>query len=79
MATSEERRPAPAAEYYYRRTLSLPELIKAAAMGVGAGVAAFYVARRLLERTPLVVERGQPAPDRGRAPARRRADRPRGG
>jgi hypothetical protein len=79
MATSEERRPAPAAEYYYRRALSLPELLKAVGVGVGAGLAAFYVARRLLERTPLVVERGQPALDRARVATRRRADGRRGG
>jgi hypothetical protein len=79
MATSEERRPAPAAEYYYRRALSLPELLKATAVGVGAGLAAFYVARRLLERTPLLVERGLPTPARPRVPGRRRADGPRGG
>jgi hypothetical protein len=79
MATSEERRPAPAAEYYYRRALSLPEMLKAAAVGVGAGLATFYVVRRLLERTPLLVERGLPAPARPRVPARRRADGARGG
>lgn len=50
-------RPLPssqATEYVYRRDLGPRELLPAVALGVGAGLAAFYVARVLLERTPLV-------------------------
>jgi hypothetical protein len=72
MGISEQRRPSPAAEYYYRRALGLADLLKAAAVGVGAGLAAFYVAHRLLERTPLVVDRTSAMPER--APRRRRRD-----
>ena len=44
-------------EYYYRRRLSAPELLKAAGIGIGAGLLAFYVSRLLFERTPLLPER----------------------
>jgi hypothetical protein len=80
MRTSEQRRPAPAAEYYYRRALGVADLLKAATVGLGAGLAAFYVVHRLLERTPLTVEREQASP--GRAPRRGRRGvpgRPAGG
>ena len=40
-------------EYYYRRDLQRPELLSAVGVGVGVGVAAFYVARLLMQRTPL--------------------------
>ncbi|HET7458819.1 MAG TPA: hypothetical protein VFJ74_14315 [Gemmatimonadaceae bacterium] len=40
-------------EYYYRRDLERPEVMTAVGIGVGVGVAAFYVARLLLQRTPL--------------------------
>ena len=46
-------------EYYYRRTLSVRELLPALGVGIGAGAVAFYVAKLLLERTPL---RPDPAP-----------------
>jgi hypothetical protein len=45
-------------EYYYRRPLSLSELVPAVALGIGAGFFAFYVTRVLLQRTPLEVEPG---------------------
>lgn len=41
-------------EYYYRRRLTVRELLPAVGIGIGAGAVAFYVARVLLERTPLV-------------------------
>lgn len=42
--------------YVYRRTLSGRELIPALGAGIVTGLAAFYVARLLLERTPLLPE-----------------------
>ena len=40
--------------YSYRRPLSGRELLPALAIGVGAGLLAFYVARLFAQRTPLV-------------------------
>ena len=48
----------PAAEYDYPRRLTPAEIAGAAAVGVGVGLAAFYVARVLGARTPL----NEPAP-----------------
>jgi hypothetical protein len=42
--------------YVYRRPLSGRELIPAIGAGVVTGLAAFYVARLFLERTPLLPE-----------------------
>jgi hypothetical protein len=42
--------------YVYRRTLSERELIPAVGAGIVVGLAAFYVARLFLERTPLLPE-----------------------
>jgi hypothetical protein len=42
--------------YVYRRKLSGRELIPAVGAGVLTGLAAFYVARLFLERTPLLPE-----------------------
>jgi hypothetical protein len=44
-------------EYYYRRSLTPRELVPALGVGVGVGLVAFYIARLLLERTPLRPER----------------------
>ena len=44
-------------EYYFRRRLTLRELLPAIGIGIGAGLAAFYVARVLAQRTPLRPER----------------------
>ena len=49
-------RPRGQSDYYYRRPLDARELLPAVAVGVGAGLAAFYVARLLLQRTPLMRE-----------------------
>jgi hypothetical protein len=40
--------------YVYRRTLDARELIPAIGAGIVTGLAAFYVARLFLERTPLL-------------------------
>lgn len=42
--------------YVYRRPLAFNELIPAIGAGVVTGLAAFYVARLFLERTPLLPE-----------------------
>lgn len=42
------------AEYNYRRRLGLAELLPAIAVGLGAGLAGFYLARVMAEKTPLV-------------------------
>ena len=44
------------AGYVYRRPLTGRELLPAIGVGVAAGLAAFYVARVFLERTPLLPE-----------------------
>lgn len=50
-------RSSSAREYTYRRTLGVREILPAIAVGIGAGLLGFYVARLLLQRTPLRVER----------------------
>jgi hypothetical protein len=52
-APSSALRGAAQDEYYYRRDLERSELMSAVGVGIGVGVAAFYVARVLLQRTPL--------------------------
>ncbi len=49
--------PLLADEYTYRRPLTPRELVPALGVGLGVGLAAFYIARLLLERTPLRPER----------------------
>ncbi len=59
MATPSDRpSPAPARleGYVYRRALTGAELIPAISAGIVTGLAAFYVARLFLERTPLLPE-----------------------
>ena len=46
------------AEYSYRRPLGLREMLPAIGVAIGAGLVAFYIARILLQRTPMRVERG---------------------
>jgi hypothetical protein len=42
--------------YVYRRQLDARELIPAIGAGIVTGLAAFYIARLFLERTPLLPE-----------------------
>jgi hypothetical protein len=42
--------------YVYRRRLSTRELLPAIGAGVATGLAAFYIAKLFLERTPLLPE-----------------------
>ena len=51
---------AVATDYYFRRDLTLREHLPAIGVAVGAGIAAFYVVRMLLQRTPLVPVRDIP-------------------
>jgi hypothetical protein len=60
-AKSDPRAEPAGSRYFYRRSLSAGALLPAVGLGVVAGVAAFYVARLFLERTPLVSD---PAPPR---------------
>ena len=61
--------PAPGRNYFYRRSLGPRETLSAVGIGVAAGALAFYVARVLLERTPLIEPEKAPRPPR-RAGAR---------
>ena len=47
-------------------------LLPAIAMGVGAGLVVFYIARILAERSPLEIDPTDPAPDGAALPARTR-------
>ena len=59
MAERTQGRPSvPAVSYYYRRPLSLSEMLPAVGAGIGAGVAVFYLARLFLQKTPLLREPG---------------------
>ena len=57
--------------YYYRRDLSAGELLVPAAIGAGVGLAVFYLARLIEQRTPLAAEeRGHGSQrDRGASPS----------
>ena len=78
MTTIEPRGPTPAPDYYYRRPLSLRDQLPAIGVAVGAAAVAFYVARLLIQRTPL--DRVADIPTTGaRGPARRTARRLDGG
>lgn len=57
------------AEYTYRRKLRATEIMPAIAAGVGVGFVGFYLARLILQRTPLVPRRsGGGIPARTRPP-----------
>jgi hypothetical protein len=65
-AKSDPRDESGDAEYSYRRTLSVGELLPAIGMGMAAGVLAFYVARVFLQRTPLSARAVTPSRRRSR-------------
>jgi hypothetical protein len=56
-AMREPRSSSAGSEYYYRRRLTVRELLPAIGVGLGAGLAAFYVAMVFAQRTPLRPER----------------------
>lgn len=43
------------AEYSYRRALRVRDVLPAIGVAIGAGLVAYYIARVLLQRTPLRV------------------------
>lgn len=53
---------APEPHYYYRRELSATELLAPVALGAGVGLAVFYLARLLAQRTPLMDGEGRTSP-----------------
>ena len=57
VAMDDPRSTSAESEYYYRRALTVRELLPAIGIGIGAGFAAFYVARVLMQRTPLRPDR----------------------
>ncbi|HZO19877.1 MAG TPA: hypothetical protein VFB46_12885 [Gemmatimonadaceae bacterium] len=57
--------------YYVRRELDARETLTAAGIAVGAGLAAFYLARVLLQRTPIAREETIPQIDERGAIVRR--------
>jgi hypothetical protein len=56
LAKSDPRDDSGGSEYFYRRSLSVRELLPAIGVAVAAGIAAFYVARVVTQRTPLAPE-----------------------
>jgi hypothetical protein len=67
----------PPTVYYYRRDLGPRETLTVAGIAVGAALAAFYLARIMLQRTPIAREEGIPEIDeRGVIVRRMRRDRP---
>ena len=53
---SDPRERVSGGEYFYRRSLSARELLPAIGVGVAAALFAFYVARIVIQRTPLAPE-----------------------
>jgi hypothetical protein len=70
MVPPQRARDRTASSYYYRRDLSARELLMPALIGAGIGFVAFYVARIVEQRTPLVSveDRPEPRSDRGARP-----------
>jgi hypothetical protein len=53
----------PPAVYYYRRELDTRETLTTVGIAIGAGLAAFYLARIMLQRTPIAREEAIPQID----------------
>ena len=77
MRSHDARGPASASDYHFRRSLTVREQLPALAVAAGAAAVAFYVARLLIQRTPLAPASEVTAVGRkgaiGRRPARRAA------
>jgi hypothetical protein len=56
MARSHDEGGRIGSRYYYRRDLTAGELLVPAAIGAGVGLAVFYLARLIEQRTPLAAE-----------------------
>ncbi len=54
LAKSDPRVPLEDSDYFYRRELSVVGLVPAVGVGIAVGLAAYYLTRLHLERTPLV-------------------------
>jgi hypothetical protein len=70
VAKSAPRIESKGSKYYYRRSsLNAGDTLRALGIGVAAGLAAFYLARIALQRTPLIASDDAPrGPRRLRAP-----------
>lgn len=55
-AKSDPRDESGGSEYFYRRSVRARELLPAISLGVAAGLFVFYVARIMVQRTPLAPE-----------------------
>lgn len=55
-AKSDPRDAFAGSEYFYRRSVSVREMLPAIGVGIAAGMFAFYIARIMVERTPLAPE-----------------------
>ena len=53
MTRKPTRPPITEADYYYRRNLTGSDLLPAIGIGIGVGIAGFYIARLLFQRTSL--------------------------
>jgi hypothetical protein len=53
MTRKPARPPVSEADYYYRKKLKRTDLLPAIGIGIGVGIAGFYIARLLLQRTSL--------------------------
>ena len=53
-AKSDPRDESGGSKYFYRRSLTMRELMPAIGVAVGVGFAAFYLARLFAQRTPLL-------------------------
>ncbi|HEY5061982.1 MAG TPA: hypothetical protein VII52_10630 [Gemmatimonadaceae bacterium] len=67
-AKSDPRGQGADSEYYYRRAVNAGGLLRALGFGATVGLAAFYVARLYLERTPLAAGRVRIAGSRLESP-----------
>ncbi len=65
MTRPREGRGRSVSPYYYRRDLAARELLVPAIIGAGIGFAAFYLARIVEQRTPLVPAEDRPRSRRG--------------
>ncbi|MEP6493183.1 MAG: hypothetical protein ABJF01_10935 [bacterium] len=71
-AKSDPRNDIADSEYFYRRSLSVRELVPAIGIAVATGLVAFYLTQTLMQRTPL-------EPDLVASRRRARAARAQGG
>jgi hypothetical protein len=71
-AKTDPRDESGGSKYFYRRSLTGRELLPVVGIAIGAGLFAFYIARIMMQRTPLlpqdslVPRPGRPRPMRAR-------------